>query len=241
MKKTIISLSLLLAVTLSQAQGVGMSCQYFPGLQVGFVSVKTTGSVAYNYKYGAPVPLLLIDRLSNHWYTNLDFSSVYYAATQTNKANDNRLKISKAEGSVIAGRLGYAWGKGDQFRFGFFGAFGLSTSNLDSLRMPMDQLQKKYYLNYGGGLVAYKKFGKFKIMGKIGYDIYSRKSYITKGHGLYFEGTIGYTFYQKYGLSIMPCFFSKKFDYIPAGGSATTPANAKVKSFVLRIGLTKFF
>ena len=104
MKKTIISLSLLFAVTLSRAQGVGMSCQYFPGLQVGFVSVKTTGSVQYKYKYNAPVPLLLIDRLANHWYTNLDFSSVYYAATQTNKANDNRLKISKAEGSVFAGR-----------------------------------------------------------------------------------------------------------------------------------------
>jgi hypothetical protein len=42
----------------------------------------------------------------------------------------------------------------------------------------------------------------------------------------------------------MPCFYSKKMDYIPKqmdGTSSGNTANAKVKSFVLRIGLTKFF
>jgi len=242
MKKTIISLSLLFAVTLGWAQQPGMSCQYFPGLQVGFVSVKTTGNTQFSkYRYGAPVPLLLIDKLANHWYTNLDFSAFYYAATQTNKANDNRLKISKAEGGLAAGRLGYAFGDGDQFRFGFFGAFGYSTSNLDSIDRPFKQ---RAYYNYGGGLIALKKFGKFRVIGKIGYELYKMKNYVTKGSGMYFEGTIGYSFYQKYGISVMPCFYSKKMDYIPKtqdGVSSLNPANAKLKSFVLRIGLTKFF
>lgn len=242
MKKTIITLSLLLAVTLSQAQEPGMSCQYFPGLQLGFVSVKATGNGQFTkYKYAAQIPLLLIDKLANHWYTNIDFSAFYYAATQTNKANDDRLKISKAEGGLAAGRLGYAFGKGEQFRMGFFGAGGISTSNLDSLRMPSEQWKKRYYYNYGGGLIAVRKFGKFRVMGKLGYELYKMKNYITKGHGMYFEGTIGYSFYQKYGLSVMPCFYSKKMDYVPLNGSATSPANAKVKSFVIRIGLTKFF
>ena len=240
MKKTFITLSLLLALTLSRAQEPGLSCQYFPGLQLGFVSVKATGNSQFSkYKYGAPVPLLLVDKLANHWYTNIDLSAFYYAATQTNKANDNRLKISKAEGGLFAGRLGYAFGESDHFRFGFFGSGGISTSNLDSIRMPADQFKKRYYYNYGGGLIALKKFGKFRVMGKIGYELYKMKNYITKGHGLYFEGTIGYSFYQKYGLSVMPCIYSKKMDYLPLSGTA--PANAKVKSFVLRIGLTRFF
>lgn len=243
MKKTIITLSLLLAVTLSQAQDPGMSCQYFPGAQVGFVSVKATGNNKFTkYKYGAPLPLLMIDKLANHWYTNLDFSAFYYAATQTNKANDNRLKINKAEGGLAAGRLGYAFGSGEKFRMGFYGALGYSTSNLDSLRTTKNQFQDRSYFNYGGGIIALRKFGKFRVMGKIGYELYKRKSFVNKGHGMYFEGTIGYSFYQKYGLSVMPCFYSKKMDYVPLGMDANSPvANAKVKSFVLRIGLTKFF
>jgi hypothetical protein len=247
MKKTIVTLSLLLAFTLSRAQNVGMNCQYFPGVQVGYVSVKTTGNSQFSkYKYGAPMPLLMIDRLTSHWYTNMDFSAFYYSATQTNKANDNRLKISKSEGSLVAGRLGYAFGDGDQFRFGVYGALGLSTSNLDSIKKPFDKskLNQRGYYNYGLGILAYKKFGKIRVMGKIGYDLYKMKNYVNKGHGLYFEGTIGYSFYQKYGLSIMPCFYSKKMDYLPKPGGgtvSTTEANAKVKSFVLRIGLTKFF
>lgn len=39
MKKTLITLSLLITFSLSRAQGVGMNCQYFPGVQFGFVSV----------------------------------------------------------------------------------------------------------------------------------------------------------------------------------------------------------
>jgi|GEM_PF-3329950 len=241
MKKTITILSLLFAVTFSRAQDPGMSCQYFPGVQVGFTSVKLTAAGSeMKYRYGAQLPLLLIDRLANHWYSNVDFSALYYKATQTNKANDDRVKISKAEGGISALRLGYAFGEGDRSRIGFYGAFGISTSNLDSLK-KIDLFKDRAYFNYGIGIIALRKFGKFRVIAKIGYDLYKKKNYVTKGHGLYFEGAIGYSFYQKYGISIMPCFYSKKMDFIPKDAPATVEANAKVKSFVLRVGLTRFF
>lgn len=244
MKKTIITLSIVVCAILSRAQ-VGMSCQYFPGLQVGFVSVKTQNFARYGggtlkYKYGAGLPLLLVDRVKNHWYTLLDFSAMYYGATQTNKANDNRVKISKAEGGVIASRLGYVFGKGDQARLGPLATFGYSYSNLDSTKKTFD-FEHAYY-NFGLGVVGYKKFGKFRVVGKIGYEIYKKKDYITgKAHGMFFEGTLGYSFYQKYGLSVMPCLYTKKFAYTPSGGNAADGTTAKVRSFVLRIGLTRFF
>jgi hypothetical protein len=239
MKKTTTILSLVMLITLGKAQDVGLSCQYFPGVQFGFVSVKATANPQFSkYRYGAGLPLLMIDRIKNNWYTNLDFSALYYGATQTNKANDERLKISKAEGALCAGRLGYMFGDGDQFRFGINGNLGITTSNLDSITRPLKQ---RSYFNYGLGILAYKKFGKFRVVGKVGYELYAKKDYVTKGRGMYFEGTIGYSFYQKYGISVMPCFYSRKMDYIPEGKTATTTAGAKVRSFVLRIGLTKFF
>jgi hypothetical protein len=211
---------------------------------VGFVTVNS--SHYGKYKYGAGLPLLLIDRMTNHWYTNIDFSALYYGATQTNKANDNRLKISKAEGAVSAFRLGYLWGDGDQFRIGGNLNFGWNTSNLDSLIRPFDHItkNKRVYLNYGLGVIAYQKFGRFRVMGKLGYELYRRKDLLTGGSGFYFEGTIGYSFYQKYGISVMPCFYSKKLSYLPlatAGSTAPSEATAKIKSMVLRVGITKFF
>lgn len=245
MKKTILTLVVLCYGLLIHAQ-VGMSSQYFPGLQVGFVSVKAESNAKFDkYKFGAGVPLLMIDRISNHWYTNLDFSALYYGATQTNKGNDDRIKISKAEGAYCAGRLGYVFGDGDQFRFGGSLNFGYSTSNLDSLRKPLKQ---RGYLNYGLGIIAYKKFGKFRTVGKIGYELYRRKNFVTSGRGMYFEGTLGYSFYQKYGVSIMPCFYTKKLNYIPetpvtgpAANIVQTETIGKVRSFVLKMGLTRFF
>jgi hypothetical protein len=237
--KTIAVIFLLFAVTWLRAQDVGMNCQYFPGLQVGFVSVKATNNPQFTkYRYGAAAPLLMIDRITSHWYFNVDMNALYYGATQTNKANDDRIKISKAEGGLFAGRAGYLFGKGDNFRMGFSLNGGLMTSNLDSMNRPLKQ---KSYLDYGLGLVAYKKFGKMRVSGKLGYEIYRKKNYLTKGGGFYLEGTIGYSFYQKYGLSISPCFYSKKMGYTPAGASTGTEAEAKVRSFVLRMGLTKFF
>lgn len=237
MKKNITIACLLLASALLHAQGVGLNCQYFPGLQVGFVSVKSTGNPQYSkYKYAAGMPLLMIDRLTNHWYTHLDMNALYYSATQTNKANDNNIKISKAEGGLFAGRLGYLFGDGDNFRVGFNGNLGMQTSNLDSLTRPFKQ---RAYYNYGLGVLAYKKFGKFRVVGKIGYELYRKKGFLTKSKGVYIETTIAYSIYQKYGISIMPCYYAKGFNYMPVNG--TTEAKAKLRSFVLRIGLTKFF
>jgi hypothetical protein len=242
MKKTITTICFLVAATLARAQDVGMNCQYFPGVQVGFVSVKATNNAQFSkYRFGAGIPILMIDRITSHWYVNLDFSALYYGATQTNKANDDRIKISKAEGGMCAGRLGYMFGDGDNFRVGFSGNLGMMTSNLDSINRPLKQ---RSYFNYGLGLLAYKKFGKFRAVGKIGYELYRRKNFVTKGGGFYLEGTLGYSFYQKYGISIMPCFYSKKLNYIPLaekGNAAPVEANGKVRSFVLRVGLTKFF
>jgi hypothetical protein len=243
MKKRLIMLFLLAGSIFVKAQ-VGMSCQYFPGAQVGVVTVKTEnnphlGGGTQKYKFGAGLPLLLVDRIKNRWYTLVDFSALYYAATQTNKANDDRIKISKAEGALYAGRLGYMFGEGDHFRIGPSLAFGVGTSNLDSIDRPFKQ---KSYLNYGLGIVAYKKFGKFRVAGKAGYELYRQKNYLTKGSGMYFEATLGYSIYQKYGLSIMPCLYTKSFGYISSeGGAATDATTAKVKALVLRVGLTRFF
>jgi hypothetical protein len=235
MKKTITAFSILISGLFCHAQ-VGFNCQYFPGLQVGFVSVKTDNAALGNYKYGAGLPILMIDRVTNHWYTNVDLSALYYGATQTNRANDNKIKISKAEGAFCSGRLGYMFGKGDQFRMGPNINIGASTSNLDSLKKTFSQ---RSYTNIGLGVIAYKKFGKFRVVGKVGYERYSSKKFITAGHGTYLEVTIARSFFQKYGLSIMPCFYSKKFDYTPIGNANLT--HAKIKSMVLRFGLTKFF
>lgn len=237
MKRTIIIVCMLMASTLIRAQGVGLNCQYFPGVQLGFVSVKSTGNPQYGkYRFGAGVPLLMIDRITDRWYTHIDMNALYYSATQTNKANDDRVKISKAEGGLFAGRVGYMFGEGDNFRFGINGNVGYMTSNLDSLKRPFKQ---RGYFNYGLGVLAYKKFGKFRVVGKVGYELYRKKDFLTKSRGVYFEGTIAYSFYQKYGLSVMPCFYSKGFNYMPVGGGPE--AKAKVRSFVLRVGLTKFF
>ncbi|MBA3664047.1 MAG: hypothetical protein H0W61_07555 [Bacteroidetes bacterium] len=241
MKKSFLLLFIVSSL-ISKAQ-VGMSCQYFPGAQVGFVTVKTVnnphlGGGTVKYKYGAGLPLLLIDRIKGNWYTLLDFSALYYGATQTNKANDDRIKISKAEGAFAALRVGYLFGKNDNSRIGPCLGFGVSTSNLDSVIRPFNQRQ---YYNYLIGIVAYRKFGKFRVAGKAGYEIYKQKNYIVNGHGLFFEATLGYSFYQKYGLSIMPCLYTKSFGYIAKNGSASDGTTAKLKSMVLRVGLTRFF
>jgi hypothetical protein len=242
MKHTLIALAVLLSGTMLKGQ-VGMNCQYFPGGQVGFVSVKSPNSLKFSkVSHAAAFPILMIDRMTSHWYTNLDMSAFYYAVTSFNKSNDNRVAISKAEGSIATGRLGYVGGDGDQFRIGGYLAFGMSTTNLDSLKKPFDY---HWYTSWGVGLLAYQKFGKFRAMGKLGYEIYTRKNYISRGSGFYFEGTLGYSFYQKYGISVMPCFYHKGFNYFTtvtdASSSTVLLADASMNSFVLKFGLTKFF
>ncbi len=124
----------------------------------------------------------------------------------------------------------------DKPRIGINFNLGFSTSNLDSAIRPFSQ---RGYTNLGGGLIYYQSINKIGIVAKVGYEKYGAKKYITQGSGFYFEGTIAYKLYQKFGISVMPCFYSKKFTYTPK--NHPTETNAKVSSFVLRLGITKFF
>lgn len=217
------------------AQKYGINAQYFPGLQFGAVKVSTNHPKLGNYSYSAGLPILMIDRVAR-WYFNLDLNATYYAATQTNKATDNKVKISKAEGGYISGRIGYMFGKNpDKLRIGINFNYGLMTSNLDSIRKPFDQ---RGYTGLGGGLVFYQAIGKLGVMAKAGYEKYANKKFIDKASGFYIEGTIAYKIIQKFGVSVMPCFYSKNFDYKAQIDGALT--QAKVSSFVLRVGITKF-
>lgn len=219
---------------------VGINCQYMPAIQFGSVKIKSENNPAYNYKYGAGLPLMMLDRVGAKWYWNMDMNALYYGATQANKAADGQIKIAKTEGGYFASRVGRMFGKGDQSRFGACLNIGYSASNLDSAKKTFEP---KGYLNYGLGILYYQKVGKkIRFVGKIGYDVYSAKSYITKAHGTYFETTFAYMIYQKFGISLMPCYYSKSFTYKPS--LHPLPNNedtkAKVKSLVFRIGITKF-
>ncbi|GAB4206401.1 MAG: hypothetical protein Fur0023_16240 [Bacteroidia bacterium] len=218
------------------AQKYGMNCQYFPGLQIGSVKVSTNHPKIGSYSYSAGLPILMLDRIAK-WYFNLNMNATYYAATQTNKANDNKLPISKAEGGYFSGRIGYMFGKNPgKLKVGINFNLGWETSNLDSITRPFKQ---RGYTGMGGGLIFYKGFGKIGLSVKAGYEKYSSKKFIESAHGFYFESAIGYNFYQKFGVSVMPCFYSKDFTYKALTDNAITQAS--VSSFVIRIGITKFF
>lgn len=241
MKKQIITL-LLAAGSLAATAQVGLNCQYLPGVQFGSVKVKTNNALLGEYKYGAALPLMMLDRVGNKWYWNMDMNALYYGATQGNKANSGKIKIAKTEGGYFSMRAGRVFGKGEVSRVGFSVNFGWSASNLDSSIKVMDP---KGYTNMGLGAVYYHKFGKIRFVGRLGYEKLASKKYITKGSGLYLETTFAYKIYQKFGLSLSPCWYSKKFTYEPDGAGAgnTFPAGAteaKVKSIVFRFGITKF-
>jgi len=237
MKKKLLVFALALSGLCATAQ-VGINCQYFPGIQLGSVKVKFEGNpgLGDKYKYAAGLPLMMIDRVGAKWYFNIDMNALYYGATQTNKANADKIKIAKTEGGYCATRVGYMFGKGDLRRFGFNINIGAMTSNLDSSRRVFEP---RAYTNFGGGLIYYQKIGsKIRVVAKLGYEKYIAKSWMTSGKGTYFEGTVGYALFQKFGVSVMPCLYSKKFDYTSKYNGVAT--HAKVSSFVLRMGLTKY-
>jgi hypothetical protein len=236
MIRKVLVFALLLQGFIATAQ-VGINCQYIPAIQFGSVKIKTDNPALGTMKFGAGLPLMMLDRVGSKNYWHMDMNALYYGATQTNKAADGKIKIAKTEGGYFAGRFGRLFGKGDEFRFGVNANLGYMASNLDSAKKTFDP---KGYLNFGGGLLMYKKIGaKLRFVGKFGYEKYSAKSYITKGSGIYIETTFAYMIYQKYGLSLMPCYYSKKFVYTPTnhGGLLT---NGKVTSMVFRLGITKF-
>ncbi len=239
-KKLLIVLLAIFGMKLS-AQ-VGMNCQFVPGIQVGFVKVKSDNTKLGDYKYGAALPVFMIDRLTAKWYTNLDMNALYYATTQFNNANAGKIKIAKTEGAYVAGRLGYGFGKGESTRVGPNLNLGWGASNLDSSKRV---LNVPSYTTIGGGLFFYQKIGtRIRAMVKGGFEKYSGKNAnnnvkALSGSGIYLEGTVAYNVYQKYGLSLMPAFYSKKFKY--NYGGETTITNTKLKSIVIRFGFVKFF
>lgn len=242
MKQLKLTIALLALMSLSLKAQVGFNCQFVPGLQVGSVKVKTDNTYLKDYKFGAPLPVFMVDRITSKWYTNMDMSALYYAATQYNNATAGKIDIAKTEGGYFAGRLGYGFGKGENFRVGPNLNAGWSASNLDSSKRV---LNVPSYFSLGGGVFAYYKVNKrIRVSLKAGYEKYSNKSANNNvknlsGHGTYIEGAVAYNFYQKYGLAIMPAIISKKFQYTYTG--ATLPNTAKVHSAVLRLGFTKFF
>jgi hypothetical protein len=224
---------------------VGFNCQFVPGAQFGFVKIKSTNE-KLSSSHGAGFPLFMLDRFKTKWYTHLDMNGLYYSVTQFNKSNRSKVdssKVAKTEGGMFAGRIGYGFGNTEDFRVGPNLNIGYTMSNLGASIKTFDGIAN--YWNIGGGVFAYKKInGKIRTMAKLGYEKFSNKkatALITNltGSGMYFEGTVAYNFYQKYGLAVMPAFYTKKFKFTYNGQATQT--ESKLKSFVLRIGFTKFF
>jgi len=224
---------------------VGFNCQYVPGVQFGFVNIKSNNSKIGNHKQAAGMAIFMIDRFKTKWYTNLEMNGLYYGVTQYNKSHRSKAdstKVAKTEGGMFAGRIGYGFGKSEDFRVGPNLNIGYSMSNLQAASKSFEVAK---YWNFGGGIFVYKKInGKIRTMAKIGFEKYYNKKTdnfvgAITGKGFYLEGTVSYNFYQKYGVAVMPAFYSKKFSYTYNGEA--TPTETKVKSFVLRIGFTKFF
>ncbi|MDP2386438.1 MAG: hypothetical protein Q8M29_08700 [Bacteroidota bacterium] len=243
-KKLLITLLALFGLGL-KAQ-VGLNCQFVPGLQLGAVTVKSDNSKIGEYKAAAGLPVFMLDRLKNKWYAQLDMNGLYYSVTQYNKSQRSKgdsTKYAKTEGGLCAGRIGYGFGKSETMRVGPNLNIGYMMSNINGNKRSFEGMPM--YWNFGGGVFFYQKIGtKIRAMAKVGYEKYSNKKASSdiatlKGSGTYFEATVAYNIYQKYGVAVMPALYSKKFTYNYNG--ETTETKTKVKSVVLRIGFTKFF
>lgn len=239
MKRKLLLLALVLTGLWTRAQ-VGMNCQYVPGIQLGMTKVKS--DKWGDYKYGAGLATMMLDRMTDKWYVNLDMNSLYYSITQMNKGK--YLKIAKNEGGIFGMRLGRVFGNNDNFRAGFSLNGGYMQSNIDSIKtVSITSSGVKGFYNYGAGAIVYKRFGDLHAMAKIGYEKLKNKSIAMNGRQIYLETTIGYRFLQHYGLSVMPCLYLKKYEFNSSNvdRNATVADKGKSTTFVLRMGLTKFF
>jgi hypothetical protein len=240
MKQKLILSALLLTAFFVRGQ-VGMNCQYVPGIQLGSTTVKSEKWGKYHY--GAGLATMMIDRMTDKWYVNMDMNSLYYSITQMNRGK--YAKIAKNEGGLFGMRIGHVWGNDDSFRAGFSLNGGWMQSNIDSVKtVSLSNGGVKGFYNYGLGLIAYKKIGEnLHTMAKIGYEKLKYKSTQMDGRQIYIETTIGYRLLDSYGLSVMPCLYMKKYQFNSqshSGGDAVLD-NGKSTTFVLRMGLTKFF
>ncbi|MFL5751912.1 MAG: hypothetical protein ACJ76F_00775, partial [Bacteroidia bacterium] len=194
-----------------------------------------------SYHYGAGLATMMVDRMTDKWYVNMDMNSLYYSITQMNKGK--YLKIAKNEGGIFGMRIGRVFGNDDSFRAGFSLNGGYMQSNIDSIKtVTLANNGVKGFYNYGAGAIVYKRFGDLHAMAKIGYEKLKYKTTMN-GRQIYIETTVGYRFLQHYGLSVMPCLYLKKYKFNSTNTEHNTIVedNGKSTTFVLRIGLTKFF
>ncbi len=218
---------------------IGFNCQYVPGLQVGTIKVKGD---KYEYRHSAPLPLMMVDAMKDHLYYNLDMNSLYYIITQMNRGK--YLKIAKNEGGLFAGRIGWVFGKSEKMRIGGSLNFGWKQSNIDSTKLvTLDGSDgAKGYTNIGAGIIAYYKVNsKLHTQAKIGYESLKNKKIELKGRNIYVEATVAYKLLQKYGVSVMPNWSFKKFDFNSSKSSVGKVVGEKHRYFGIRFGLTKFF
>lgn len=249
MRKQIITLTLILASLWATAQKVGFNCQYIPGLQLGIVKVSSKDLPKNNYSYRVGMPTMMIDRVTNKWYVNMDLSSIFYILSANNKsrAKDADETLARTDGGLCSFRLGRMFGEKKKLggtnamRVGFSVNMGYNQTNIDSIRL--NNVGKTYaYGSYGLGLVVYKQLDGIYTMGKIGYDAIGQKD--VKGKNIYIETTFGIKMYQKFGLSVMPCMYFRTFNNFTStdsGSSTATNSTIKSKLFTIKFGLTKFF
>jgi hypothetical protein len=208
--------------------GQGFASQFVPGLQLGGTSGKHADGT--KFKYGAGLAIMELDALKNKFYINVNASDFYYRVTTLNrraKMLRDSSKLAKNNGQMFGMRLGYTFGKEAATRYGFF--VGGSYSDINAT-------QSYDYGAFGGGLMFYKKLGKkLHAMAKVGYEVMKGKKYTVKGRTMLFEATVAYEFYQKFGISVQPAFYGRKFDFtgpVPStGGTGAAYVGTKATQF----------
>jgi hypothetical protein len=237
--KTSKFLMVLLLSGIIKVYGQGFASQFVPGLQIGTNKVKySTGD---KYKFGASLALMEFDRVASRLYFNIGMNDGYYRLTSINRqkkmARDST-KYAKNNGQLFGMRLGMVFGKGEFQRIGF--SLNGSFSALNGA-MSYDPDKVVTYGSVGGGLVYYRKLSKqLHVMAKLGYESLKGKSFTVKGRLLYLETTIAYEFYQRFGVSVQPAFYSRKMDFIDKEHGDINRAGTKISQMVLKVGITKF-
>lgn len=236
-------LMLLLVAGFIKVHAQGMESQYVPGLQVGSNKVKVGETKT---KFGASLAVMEFDHVGHRMYYNIGLTDGYYRLTQMNKQKKNErdsIKPLKSNGQIFGMRWGMVFGKGEFQRIGFSLNGSFSSLNVAEA-YTYDRLIS--YGSVGGGLVYYNRIGKsLNVMLKGGFEKLKGKKNTVDGRLIYFESTIGYELFQKFGVSVSPCFYSRKLNCIAKVGPSGSPADltltdVKASQFVLKIGIAKF-
>jgi hypothetical protein len=77
-------------------------------------------------------------------------------------------------------------------------------------------------------------------MAKLGYEKMKGKKDLVSGRLIFMEATVAYELYQKFGISVQPAFYGRKFDFTQKSNPVAY-TGTKASQFVLKIGITKFF